>query len=301
MMNVIHINSVDTAVHMIDTALPQPDFTRPLAYSRESISQFLSTVFNDSQYAQGYLASNLAHIGQLLAVASKHPHPRRFIKRSIGLFSLKFQDIRYLNAYAFCSLLEDLLHHVAPRCNADSDKQRTVESFKKTIGAYLVDKFELLREEPEEALTELATHLYELTFERQDISIRELQHVLHYFLSQATQALVWSPEEQEETWYCMIAIAHLFEQCTEHNLIDKEMLDDLYWILLHRYGYFLSLAGQELTPAFYDVASTALQDMQGFWYTDEREKLIDTKATYIQKVLMQEHAASRLIAAGYIQ
>ncbi len=282
----------------------QGDFSRPLTYSRESISYFLKNIFNHPHYGQDFLALNFAHVSQIISLAPKHPHPRRFIRKGVGLFSLKLQDISYINSYAFCSFLDDLITYAAPYTDAEADRNTIIEAFKRTIGAYLADKFDLLRSEPDEALTELSAQLYTLIdpFEKQDISVRELQHVMHYFLSQALQLLVWSPYNQEDTWHCMIAIGHRLDLCAQHAIVDREMLDDLYWILLHRYAYFLSLAGPELEPSFFDLASSALQDMKNaFWYTDERELYITTKYEYLQKALIQEDAVSRLIAAGYIQ
>lgn len=280
------------------------DFSRPLTYSRESITHFLKKIYNHPNYAQDFLALNFAHVSQIVSLAPKHPHPRRFIRKGIGLFSLKLQDINYINSYAFCAFIEDLITYTAPYTDGERDKTDLLEAFKQTIGAFLVDKFDVLREEPDEALADLSLQLYELAYphEKQDISIRELQHVMHYFLSQALQLLVWSPENQEDTWYCMVAIGNRLDQCAAYNLIDRDMLDDLYWILLHRYAYFLSLAGPELDPTFFDLASSALQTMKnGFWYTDERELYITTKYEFLQKALIQEDAVSRLIAAGYVQ
>lgn len=303
-LSTLYFSSVSADPHTGALNQVHVDFTRPLAYSKESISYFLKHIFNHPHYAQDFLALNFAHVSQIMSLAPKHPHPRRFIRKGLGLFSLKLQDIRYINSYAFCNFIEDLITYATPYTNTETDKNDLIEAFKRTIGAYLVDKFELLKEEPEQALTELSMRLYDLVepYEKQDISVRELQHVMHYFLSQALHLLVWSPENQQDTWYCMIAIANRLEQCAVHAIVDRDMLDDLYWILLHRYTYFLSLAGPELDPEFFDHASTALQDMKNsFWFTEERELFITTKYEYLQRALIQEDAASRLIAAGYIQ
>jgi hypothetical protein len=304
LLSILYISPTSADSQAETLNLVHVDFNRPLAYSKESISYFLKHIFNHPHYAQDFLALNFAHVSQIMSLAPKHPHPRRFIRKGLGLFSLKLQDIRYINSYSFCTFIEDLITYTAPYTNNEADKNDLIESFKRTIGAYLVDKFELLKEEPEQALTELSMKLYTLVepYEKQDISIRELQHVMHYFLSQALHLLVWSPENQQDTWHCMIAIANRLEQCAVHAILDRDMLDDLYWILLHRYTYFLSLAGPELQPEFFDHVSAALQDMKNsFWFTEERELYISTKYEYLQKALIQEDAASRLIAAGYIQ
>lgn len=299
-------NQIKSLIHpqnITSSGIAQQDFSRPLAYSRDSISFFLKHIFNDRDYPD-FLAFNFAHVSQIISLAPKHPHPRRFMRKGLGLFSLKLQDSVAINSYTFCGFIDDLITYAAPYTDNERDKAALIEAFKQTIGAFLVDKFDQLKADPDEALTKLSLQLYDLVspYERQDISVRELQHAMHYFLSQALHLLVWSPDDQEDTWHCMVAIGSRLEQCAAHAIVDRDMLDDLYWILLHRYAYFLSLAGPELKPAFFDLASTALHDMKdAFWYTEERELYIATKYEFLQKALMQEDAVSRLIAAGYIQ
>ena len=278
-------------------------FERPLEYSRSSISFFLQNTFNHLKYPQEYLALNFGHVSQGISLAPQHHHPRRFVRKVLGLFSLKLHDI-YVNPYAWCSFLEDLMKDAGPHMDAEAEKDYILEAFKQAIGACLLEKFDQLRREPARTLHDLSENIYDIAYPQgeQDISIRELQHSLHYFLYQGMSLLVWSPEDQEDTWQSMLAIASRLEQCAEHNLIDYDMLDDLYWALLERYALFLSVAGLELGPEYFEVACSAVQtDRNAFWYDEERELYITTKYEFLRKALIQAAASSQLTDAGYVQ
>ena len=282
--------------------IPESFFT-PIRYTSQSITNFLTGPFNHPKYPQDFLARNFSHVNQIVSLASQNKHPRHFIKKGLNLFFLKLHNI-VINPYAFCSFIEQLITNVEEHMREDSIRERTLEAFKQTVGAFLVDHFEQLRYDPDETLHELALQLYDLAHpgDNEDITIRELQHALHYFLSQGLRLVVWSPDDQEYTWESLMTIASRLEQCAQYNLIDHEMLDDLYWITLQRYALFLSVAGHELEPAMFDSACSALQYSKQDWLTiNEREVHITTKSDYLREALMQAEASAQLHTAGYVQ
>ncbi len=282
--------------------IPESFFT-PIRYTSQSITNFLTGPFNHPKYPQDFLARNFSHVNQIVSLASQNKHPRHFIKKGLNLFFLKLHNI-VINPYAFCSFIEQLITNVEEHMREDSIRERTLEAFKQTVGAFLVDHFEQLRYDPDETLHELALQLYDLAHpgDNEDITIRELQHALHYFLSQGLRLVVWSPDDQEYTWESLMTIASRLEQCAQYNLIDSEMLDDLYWALLNRYTVFLSIAGAELDPKVYDIACKDMrQDAQAFWNSEERELYITTKFDHLREALMRAEASAHLHAEGYVQ
>ena len=280
-----------------------PDsFFKPLNYSKSSISGFLHDTYNHPLYAQHFLALNFAHVTQLLSLAKHHNHPREFIRRGLGLFVLKFNNI-YVNSYALCTFLDDLNTLLAPYADTSADKKYMVELLKNSIGSYLTEQFDRLRTQPDQALEELSEKLYALIHQADDDnSLRELQHAVYYFISRVLSLVVWSPDDQADTWHSMVTMGHQLGQLAEKNIIDRSMVDTLYWVLLNRYANFLHIAGVELTTATYDVASESLKnDPQPFWHTDEREMFIQTKFEYIKNALIEAETAAQLQAAGYLQ
>jgi len=283
-----------------ESTIPDSFFT-PLTYSKSSISTFLQSTFNHPLYPQHFLALNFGHVTQLLSLAKHHNHPREFIRRGLGLFVLKFHSI-YVNSYAACTFLEDLTTLLAPYTDTTADKKYMVQLIKNSIGSYLTDHFEQLRSEPDQALEELSHSLYELIQQADDdSSVRELQHAVSYFISRVLSLVVWSPDDQADTWHSMVALGRQLGQLAEKNILDRSMLDTLYWLLLNRYANFLQIAGVELTTATYDAASESLQnDSYAFWLTDEREMYIQTKFEYLKNALIKAETAAQMHAAGYL-
>ena len=273
-----------------------------LRFSSGSISSFLKNVFNLAIYPQEHLARNFSHVVQGISLAPQHDHPRRFIRKVLNLFALKLHDL-YVNPYAFCSLLEKLIVYASPYTDPQKEKAHVVEMFVETIGTCLSEQFDQLRSDPEKTLDQLAHKLFDLSqlAESQDISVRELQHSIHYFLARGMSLLTWSPVDQEDAWHIMISLASRVEYCVAHNLIDSEMADDLYWLLIKQFSIFLSVAALELSSTFFEAASTSLNNSQeGFWNYEERELYITSKYDFLKKALMEAEATSKLRAMGYL-
>ena len=294
----------DTQINSVKQQLSP--YTSPdnfiLRFSSGSISAFLKNVFNLGPYPQEHLARNFSHVVQGISLAPQHAHPRRFIRKVLNLFALKLHDL-YVNPYAFRSFLEKLIVYASPYTDLHKERAHVVDLFVETIGTCLSEQFDQLRNEPEKTLDQLAHKLFELTqlAENQDISVRELQHSIHYFLSRGMGLLTWSPVDQEDAWHVMIALAGRVEYCVAHNLIDSEMADDLYWLLIKQFSIFLSVAALELNSTFFEAASNSLNNSQeGFWNCEERELYITSKYEHLKNALMQAEATSKLRAMGYL-
>ncbi len=274
-------------------------FSLSLEFSRHTITRFLKKVYNNDQYPQEYLALNFSHVTQGMSLAAQHPQPRRLTQKVLKLFSLKLHDI-YVNPYALCTFLENLINQVSQYTDQEAEKAYIVELFKQEIGTCLSEQFDQLRYEPDIILGDLSKRLYVIAHESDDSSIRELQHTIHDFLSRALGLLTWSPDDQEDAWHIMMSITQLIEQSVQQNLIDLDMADDLYWTVLLQFNLFLSAAGPELAPSFFDTASRSLRThSDAFWNTEERELYITTKANYLKNALMKAGVASQLHAVGY--
>ena len=276
-------------------------FSRSIEHSRSSIIFFLKNVYNHAQYPQ-YFALNFSHVCQGVSISKQNKHPRRFAKNVLGLFALRLDGV-CVNPYAFEACLKSFITSCAPLTNTQQEKEQFISSCKSLIGACLSEEFDALRNDPDTILNELAIKLYALTQPGldQDISIRDLHYALHYFLTQAARLLVWSPDDQAETWHSVMSIAEQLRSCADHNLIDEEMLDKLYWVLVYQYVHFLTVAGHLLDATFFDTVSHALgSDTISFWNQEECEIYMTTKLEYLQKALIQAEATAQLCAQGYI-
>ena len=273
-----------------------PDFfAKPLEYSHTSFKFFLSNVYNHRLYPQGFLALNFLHVLSGVSLAPKSDQPRRYMRKLFYLFSPKLQNV-YINPYAFCHLLDRIPAALAPFCNAPQEKNDTIESIKECISSCLADDFKNLKAQPDATLNKLANNIYALTAltDDKDISIRELQTAFHYFLARALRNLVWSPADQIDTWTLVKTIACQLEKCTEYYMLDSEMLDDLFWVLLQRYAFFIDLCACDLEQPFFDSIYNDLKtEKAALWLCEEREEFITTKLEYLHNVLMEAEIKSR--------
>ncbi len=275
-------------------------FSRPLEFSRKSIVSFLKDTFNHSSYPQRWMALKFDHISQGLAIASKHDQPRRFAKKILNLFFLKMHDI-YVNPYAWHAFIEDLIAFCGSHTDVEAERKQFIQSCKNILATYLVDDFDRFQIRTDQVLEDFASdlHAYIASADERDISIREFQHCIHYFLTKGLSLLVWSPDDQEDAWHIMLSLASSLEECASRNLIDADMLDNLNWTLLRKFGSFLALAATELSPSFFDAARISLQtEKRALFDADEREVYITPKGEYVANILIKAETVSRLHAAG---
>lgn len=280
-----------------------PDyFHQPLSYSHKSFKLFLTRVFNNRQYPQNFLALNFIHVISGISLAPKNDQPRRYMRKLLSLFAPKMQNI-YINPYAFSQLLDQIPLTIAPFCNIRQEKFLIIDAIKECVYSCLVDDFTQLKNDPETTLRTLAHSLYDIVTptEDRDISIRELQHAYHYFCARGLGNLVWSPSEQSETWFLVKTLAKQLEKCTEYNLLDEEMLDDLFWVLLDRFAFFIDLCASDLDQHFFDTVYYDLKtEKAALWLAQEREEFITTKLAFLQNVLMEAEIKSRASASGFL-
>lgn len=286
--------------HMTPSALPT-FFFNPLEYSQKSFTFFLERVYNHHRYPQEFLALNFLHVVSGTALASASNQPRRFIKQMLDLFDQKLMQI-YINPYAFADMLTQIIPLISRYTDPEKEKRNTIEGLKQHIGNYLVDHFHELKVDTDATLTNLAQELYALLHnEQKDISVRELQHAVHYFIARGLIHLIWSPSDQLDTWSITKTLSRLLETCTERSLIDGDMLDDLFWILLKRYSYFISLSSSELDASFFEGARhDLLTEQTALWLYPEREAYITTKLEYFQNILIEAEVTARMRATGLI-
>ncbi len=301
---VLHAHSKDTVnqpynQQISGTALPD-FFFLPLEYNHKSIKFFLKRVYNHPRYPQEFFARNQLHVTSGLGLATLSDQPRRFIKKILNLFSQTIQQI-YVNPYEFAQTCEKLIGHTRRYCHASAEKTQAIESIKSCIGNRLVDDFQNFKDHPEATLNDLAQEIYEMTSlqDGKDLSVRELQHEVHYFLARGFMNLIWSPADQVDTWKIVKILAGQLEKMVEYGIIDGDMLDDLLWTLLKRYCYFISLTAGELSPAFFETVRNDLKNESlALWTLEEREAYITTKYEYLQNTLLEGEVTAQVRASG---
>jgi hypothetical protein len=302
-------NPVDTqhiASPTFMPTLPSIFFRQPL-YSHGSIKCFLKHTYNHSKYGQNFLSLNFSHVATFLSYSSQSELPRDYIGRVLGLFGQKLKGTMYINSYAFCELLDQLPGLVKTYFCAEQEKAKRIKCIKECVYNYLLTEFKTLKENPDHALQDLSERIYDVSTDKPyaqetDTSISKLQNITMHFLEISLNKLIWSPSDQQDIWLCVKDIAYSLEQLLVHNIIpDAEILDELYWSLIHRFCYILELSGAELSDETFNIINNDLiTQKSNLWCLHERESFITSKLDHLQRAVMQAQIKSRAYQAGII-
>lgn len=295
---------LDAPVYKLD--IPSIFFKQPL-YTHSSIKCYLKHIYNHPKYSPNFLSLNLSHLATFLSYNQQSELPRDYTGRVLGLFAQKLKATMYINGYAFCELLGQLPVLIKDQFAVNKEKEERLRSIKECIYHYLLSEFKTLKQNPDLALEQLSQQIYDLTMgtqatQIQDISIAKLQHITHSFLEISLNKLIWSPSDQQEIWFCVKEIAHHLEALLQNNIItDIEILDELYWSLIHRFCYMLELGGAELTDECFEIMNNDLITQKfSLWNLEERETFITSKIEHVRRALLQAQIKAKAYQAGII-
>jgi hypothetical protein len=276
-------------------------FEAPISRTRFGIQHFFKKTFNDPMYNQ-YLALNFSHISTFLSYSNEADEPRAYIKSVIRLFSQKIKSCSYINGEAFLLFLKELPRLISKHFEQNNEKVQA--KIQDCLYNFFLDKFDELKEDPEHTLEKLTQDIYSIscTTDNQDLDTTELQCSMHNFLDLCLNRLIWSPQDQDDIWKSVKNISHALEELVNAHIIkDVETLDELFWSLIHRFCYFLEIAGLELEE---DTIKSIGSDLQSkslpLWSMDEQESFITPKRTYLKNAVFETYATSSARKAGLI-
>lgn len=265
-----------------------------LQFSQDGYRSFFKNVYNHPQYPQQFLALNFAHLISMAKHARQSAEPEKFLQRTLSLFGQKMERT-YINPYAYTEMLIQLLT-IAQFIQPKISKADVIDDIKEQISSCMVDAFRELKQNPEVTLKKLAEDIYDTLQSKQNI-----QHAMHYFLARGIRQLVWSSQDGIETWHNLTTLGAMLEKYYEASLIDEEMLNDLFWLLIKQYSYFLSLCGPALNQEFYDAVSATLQECPAaLWTLEEPEEDITSKEDFLRSQLIEAALTSRMYSLGHI-
>ncbi len=292
-------------MHTLDDSLPEIFFA-PLEYTRASIEQFLEHTYNHPLYGPKFFALNLFHVAEFLKHAHKTRQPRRYISKALQRFIHKEHSLIYINSTAFFELLEQLPEFLKPYFDKSKEKKEILSDIKRCAYNFLAQEFHYLKSDPDKALDKFAESLYECTTNRNkvksyDISSTRLQQIIVEFLKTSCSKLIWSAVDQEWSWNLVKSFSCKFVNLYKAGIITPKQLNELLWILLYRYCYFLELEGEKLSPEFYAHVRKDLETEQvPLWSTPERNQYAIKKLHYLQQSLMEAEIFAQAYHSGLV-
>lgn len=277
-------------------------------YNKLSIKSFLENVYNNNAYAQRFLAFNFSHMHTLLTYAQENEKPKAYVVSVLKLFTQKLKSATYINAYAFSELLILLPELLKPLALSDlSHKEVIKRAVKDRLYTFFLQEFNELKESPEDTLNKLSNNLYDIahtqsSYSSDDIALTELQQSIGKFLEVTLGKLIWCATDQQEVWKSVKDISYNLELLLVNNSIaNVETLDELYWTLIHRFCYFLNVAGNQLKQECYHTIQEDLTHKRfTLWASPEREAYITSKEDHFKQALLDSEVRSRAWQAGMI-
>lgn len=230
------------------------------------------------------------------------------------LFSNIIKGAHYINATTLSHTLAQFPHHLERYFSTVKNQRYAThhtgdtgllfDQFKSTVNNMLYIKFsseyEFFRREPEKFLEHLADNVVRIT--QTEIEADKLRGTMIRFLELALSKIVWSPEDQEQTWESVKTIAANLGGLFEHTILeDVNDLDDLFWSLIHRYTYFIEITGSSLSVPFFEYIKNDIhQSNLLFLNLEEQDEFIESKRRYLQRVLMQAEVKARAFEKGIL-
>jgi len=259
------------------------------------ISGFLKDVFNEPAYGLEFLPNNFYHMIELLHHGNQTGKDKLYVKSVIRLFGNKMKQSGYINTHAFSELLAQLPSLLEQHFTIKSET--ALNSLKDIIYELQYQSFKTqfpeFKASPETFLNSLSAQIEDAV---------ELRKLMNVFLEVCLNKLIWSPEDQFETWNTTKTIADQLGMLYQRTIItDLEDLNSLCITLLERYCFFLDVASAHIDITTYQKIKDDLNSCRTILLDlAEQEDVLETKSQRLMRCLVSLEAKARARESGMV-
>lgn len=283
----------------------------------DSFLEYVKQVYNHRSYAE-YLSQDASHVVEFLQLGSELNLSADYMYVGMRLFYNKYKETEIVNDSVIRQLLPAIANHLGqyfstqaeetPYANLDFIKKHTEE----VILHKFTEHFTRFQATPDTFIEELASDLASFYKQRehamtqaltkrdakQESLIRLRQTTIRFFELTLNKSM-WNMLEPDTIWPSFVEMATGLQGLAEQQVIDHmDDLDDLFWTLTHRFGYFVELAGAELPLDFYDkVEESLIGRSVHFLEMKEQDDGITSKKQVLIEMLLK--GKTRSIAAQH--
>lgn len=251
----------------------------------------------------------ISHLVRYIHYAPQSGSRLNYVRSILKFFGNVVKGKQYIPAHHFSRVLDQLLvdfdtfmHLEKSSCYLRSgstlfDAALFYDRFKAVTNNLLYVKFSTeytqFKTDPDKFLELLSHDIMEIA--REEVEIELLKRSLARFLDICISKLVWCPYDKELTWNSVRGLADQLSLFVERNILtDVNDLDDLYWSIIHRYCFFLDVAGTFMPPSFYqsvrhDIATQPIILLE----LEEQDQFVERKTECLQRALTIAEARSR--------
>ena len=272
-------------------------FYKPIGFDPDGINYYFKYVYNHPEYVH-YLPYNFSHMIQFLEYGTRTEQTEAFAASIIKLFMQKMKATPYIDAESFTEFLPRFAQAIKPYL------EKREASFLQDMQNVLKDRltnifakyFSYFQQNPDGFMSSLAEQIAKQTnqhYTAQHVEVEQLKKDILRFIELCANKLVWSGKDDLHSWYVCNKLAYEAHQCLEQSVLpNQDALDDVCWSLIHRFCYFIELAGDNFDSGFYEhvlhdlktkpLILTALAEQEDLM-TTKREHLV-TRLQASQKV-----------------
>jgi hypothetical protein len=279
-------------------------FLQPLMITPYGVEFFFSQMYNNKRYSEDFLPNNFSHLLQFLEHGKQSQQGKEFVKSTLTLFSQKLKSCSYANAYAFADFLLTMPslvdHFFMQQTKSVMEKKNLI---KQAIYHQFLTHSDDLKENSAQFFDNLSSSILQAINPdlEEPITTEYLRQTIIRFLEIGLNKLIWDPQDKD-LWQHIMTIAERLSLLVDHKIItNTDDLNDLYWSLIHRLGYFIENARHNLQPEFFQAMSQVLAGQSvKLFELEEVDELAETKKQYIQRLLIEEYARTEAEKQGII-
>lgn len=277
-------------------------------------SSLLARITTEIQNSQRKEEKLLPLLTPCLEYGNQTNKPTLYACGIFKLFSNMIKKAQYIPATSMETMLDKLTTQLAPYIKrgishsylkrSNIGDEHLFDRFHATVNTMLYMKFsneyENFQREPEQFLDQLSTSIMEIA--QEEVHIEKLRNAILRFLELTLAKLVWSVNEPEKSWQSVKNISHKLALLFENSILDDvNDLDDLFWSLIIRYGFFLDLTASLLDPHFYEqIKHDINQEKLLLLELAEQDTFLETKNHYLQRTIMQAQAKNHAYQKGVL-
>ncbi len=262
-------------------------FCKPIEFTPEGIAHYFKYVYNHPEYIN-YLPYNLSHMIQFLKYGLETGQNEAYAASVIKMFLQKVKAAPYIEAESFVNFMTEFSKVIKPyiekkQTNFLAEMQVVL---KNKLSEMFTRYFNVFQKNPDTFMNSLAEQIAKQTNQsvtQQHIEVEQIKKDVLRFFEISANKLIWSSNDDVQTWYCCNRLAHECQICLENNVLcDANALDDMCWSIIHRFCYFVDLSKDTLSKDFY---AQVLHDLQTkpllLTALEEQEQLMITKKDHL--------------------
>jgi hypothetical protein len=258
---------------------------------------------NRPEYRTDILPHDFSYLIKLLEYGKNSKKESDYAERVLRVYIRLVKGCPCINGYAFSEFLTKLpdllqhctlvknkyISHTTPMLDMD-----LFDRFKESVNTVLYNQFlsdyDLFKKDPDNFLQDLSLQVLDIA--QEEFALLQLRSSLMRFLEISMGKLVWSPDASEKVWDCTKKIATDLTKLTELAVIeDINDLDDLFWGLLYRFGFFTDLFASNLSQAFFDAIQHDMTQKKLLLINlEEQQDWLESKDHYLARTLKTSEA-----------